>query len=144
MDQKEKDFFNDSRDNCSNRINWNGYWLVVLGACSLVGCTTIKKAGLTSLAAGSGALVGTVLSGGVAAPILGATTTAFVADVVTEALPIGNKGKNLMNECAADNFWTLLGNLVSVGGWGLILVILIPMVFSWLLPGPIRFKKKND
>ena len=30
----------------------------------LVGCTTIKKAGITSLAAGGGALAGSVLSGG--------------------------------------------------------------------------------
>ncbi len=120
------------------------YWLVVLGACCLAGCTAIKKASLVGMAAGIGATAGTVLSSGVAAPILGATTTAFVVDAVTEAIPIGATGKKAMNECAADNFWTLLGNLISVGGWGLILIILIPMVFSWLLPGPIRFKKKND
>ena len=120
------------------------YWLVVLGACCLAGCTTIKKASLVGMAAGIGATAGTVLSSGVAAPILGATTTAFVVDAVTEAIPIGATGKKAMSECAGDNFWTLLGQIVSVGGWGLILVILIPMVFSWLLPGPIRFKKKND
>ena len=143
MDQKEKDFFNDSRDNCSNRINWNGYWLVVLGACCLVGCTTIKKAGLTSLAAGTGALAGTVLSGGVAAPILGATTTAFVADVVTEALPIGQTGRKAMNECAGDNFWTLLGQMIEMGGWALILLVVLPMVVGWVLPGPLEKKKKS-
>ena len=143
MDYKEKDSFNDSRDNCSNSNNWNGHWLVVLGACCLVGCTTIKKAGLTSLAAGTGALAGTVLSGGVAAPILGATTTAFVADVVTEALPIGRTGKNTMNECAGDNFWTLLGQMIEMGGWALILLVVLPMVVGWVLPGPLEKKKKS-
>ena len=87
-----------------------------------------------------GAIAGTALSGGVIAPILGATTTAFVTDVVTEAIPIGNK---TMNDCAPDNFWSLLGSLIEMGGWALILIVLVPMVFSWLMPGPVQFKKKN-
>ncbi len=118
-----------------------GYWLVVIAGCACtVGCTTLKKAGIVGLAGGTGALAGTVLSGGVAAPIVGATTTAFVADVVTAATPIGSGN---MNDCAPDNFWTLLGSLVEMGGWLLILIVIIPMIFSWLLPGPIQFKKKN-
>ena len=103
----------------------------------------MKKAGIVSLGAGGGALVGTVLSGGVAAPILGATTTAFVTDVVTEAIPIGRTGKKLMNDCAPDNFWSLLGSLIEMGGWALILIVIVPMVFSWLMPGPIQFKKRG-
>ena len=110
------------------------------GCACTVGCTTLKKAGIVGLAGGTGALAGTVLSGGVAAPIVGATTTAFVADVVTAATPIGSGN---MNDCAPDNFWTLLGSLVEMGGWLLILIVIIPMIFSWLLPGPIQFKKKN-
>ncbi len=40
-------------------------WLVVVAACGiLIGCTTIKKAGVTAIAAGAGATAGTVLSGG--------------------------------------------------------------------------------
>jgi len=103
----------------------------------------LKKASIVSLGAGGGALVGSVLSGGVAAPILGATTTAFVTDVVTEAIPIGGKGKEAMSNCAPDNFWTLLGSLIEMGGWALILIVIVPMVFSWLLPGPIKFKGKD-
>ena len=53
-------------------------------ALGVIGCGTIKKAGVVATAAGTGAIAGTVLSGGVAAPILGATTSAFVVDVVTE------------------------------------------------------------
>ncbi len=63
----------------------------------LIGCTTIKKAGVTAIAAGGGAIAGTGLSSGVAAPILGATTTAFVAGVVTEGMSIGATGKKGMN-----------------------------------------------
>ena len=142
MDQKEKDFFNDSRDNCSNRINWNGYWLVVLGACCLVGCTTIKKAGITSLAAGGGALAGGLASTGILAPVTGAVVATAVADVATE-IAIGQTGKNTMNECAGDNFWTLLGQMIEMGGWALILLVVLPMVVGWVLPGPLEKKKKS-
>jgi len=116
---------------------------LTLSLIGLIGCTTLKKAGIVSMGAGAGALAGTVLSGGVAAPILGATTTAFVTDVVTEAIPIGKTGKKLMNDCAPDNFWSLLGSLVEMGGWALILIVLVPMIFSWLMPGPIQFKKRG-
>ena len=108
----------------------------------LTGCTTLKKAGIVALGAGAGATAGTVLSGGVAAPILGATITASVTDVVTEVTSTGSKN---MSDCAPDNFWTLLGSLIEMGGWALILIVIVPMVFSWLMPGPIQFKgrKKN-
>ena len=107
----------------------------------LVGCTTLKKAGITSIAAGGGALAGSVLSGGVLAPMAGATATAFVADVMTEAMPIGEKGKETMSNCAPDNFWSLLGSLVEMGGWLLILIILVPMILGWILPGPLEKKQ---
>ena len=124
----------------SSRIRL-GHWLVVLATCCLVvGCTTLKKAGIVGLAAGAGATVGTVLSGGVAAPILGATTTAFVADVVTATT---STGSNTMSSCAPDNFWSLLGSLVEMGGWLLILIVLVPMILGWILPGPLEKRKKK-
>ena len=130
------------RDHSSGGRSRLGHWLVVLAGCACtVGCTTLKKAGIVSLAAGAGATVGTVLSGGATAPILGATATAFVADAVTEAIPIGNQGRKLMNECAPDNFWSLLGSLVEMGGWLLILIILVPMILGWILPGPLEKKQ---
>jgi hypothetical protein len=75
--------------------------------------------------------------------MVGATTTAFVADVITEAVPIGQTGKETMNNCAPDNFWTLLGSLVEMGGWLLILVIVAPMVLGWILPGPLERKQRR-
>ena len=108
----------------------------------LISCTTIKKAGVTSLATGAAVTVATALSSGVTVPILAATGTAFVASAVTDLTMSSSKGQAMTN-CAPDNFWSLLGSLVEMGGWALILIVLIPMVFSWLLPGPIKFKGKD-
>ena len=133
-----------SRDHSRSVRGRLGYWLVVISGCAcLVGCTTLKKAGIVGLAGGTGALAGTVLSGGAVAPILGATVTAAVADVVTEVVPIGKAGKVDMSSCAPDNFWSLLGSLVEMGGWLLILVVVAPMILGWVLPGPLERKKKQ-
>ena len=139
-------------DHCDRSSGRLGHWLVVftsrscltLSLIGLIGCTTLKKAGIVGLAGGSGALAGTVLSGGAAAPILGATVTALAADVVTEVIPIGQGGKKVMSDCAPDNFWSLLGSLVEMGGWFLLLLILVPMVLGWVLPGPLERKKKSS
>ena len=110
----------------------------------LISCTTLKKAGVTAIAAGGGATVATVLSSGAAAPILGATTGAFVGDVATEVMMKKGQSKGVsMDSCAPDNFWTLLGDLASMGGWLLILVIIIPMVLGWFLPGPVKLKGRD-
>ena len=106
----------------------------------LVGCGTVKKAGIVATAAGTGAVAGTVFSGGAIAPIAGAMTSAFVADVVTEAT---DTSQNTMeHSCAPDNFWTILGKLVEVGGWALILIVVAPIIIGWILPGPLEKKKK--
>ena len=118
-------------------------YCVLLSIILAVGCTTIKKAAIVGMSAGTGALAGTVLSGGVAAPILGGTTGAFVGDVATEVM-MSDKSKVMnMDNCAPDNFWTLLGDLASMGGWLLILVIIIPMILGWFLPGPVKLKGRD-
>jgi len=125
----------------SNRTLCN-VWLTIAGCCLLVGCGTIKKAGIVATAAGTGAVAGTVLSGGVAAPILGATTTAFVADVATAGMG-SSRTTMVEGSCAPDNFWTLLGSMTEMGGWLLILVVVIPMVLGWFLPGPVKMKGRD-
>ena len=112
---------------------------LTLSLIGLIGCTTLKKASLVGLAGGTGALVGS-LAGGPIAPVAGAVVMSAVADVITEAIPIGN---DTMSSCAPDNFWSMLGSLIEMGGWALILIVLVPMVFSWLLPGPIKFKGRD-
>ena len=123
----------------------NGALAIGLSTASvlLISCTTLKKAGVTAIAAGGGATVATVLSGGAAAPILGGMTGAFVGDVATEVMIKGSSKGVSMDSCAPDNFWTLLGDLASMGVWLLILVILIPMVLGWFLPGPVKLKGRD-
>jgi len=115
---------------------------ICISLLGLVGCGTIKKAGIVATGAAVGATAGTVLSGGVIAPIAGAMTTAFVADVVTE---VTDTSPTTMADgsCAPDNFFTLLGSLAEMGGWLLILVVVIPMVLGWFLPGPVKMKGRE-
>ena len=148
--RKEKEVYGVRRRTGSHRSNRLGVWLVVLAtACCLTSCTTLKKAGVTSLGAGGGAIVGSVLSSGALAPIAGATTGAFVTDVVMEVkTPTKASGTVLqteqgMIECAPDNFFTLLGKLVEMGGWLLVLIFAVPMILGWILPGPLEKKKKQ-
>jgi len=121
---------------------WHRGICVCLYALGLIGCGTIKKAGIVATAAGTGAVAGSVVSGGVIAPIAGAMTSAFVADVVTEVTDTSPTTMG-SGSCAPDNFWTLLGSMTEMGGWLLILIILIPMVLGWFLPGPLERKKKG-
>jgi hypothetical protein len=111
-------------------------------ALGVIGCGTIKKAGVVATGAAVGATAGTVLSGGAIAPIAGAMTTAFVTDVATSTMDnVG--GRKLDMDCAPDNFWSLLGSLAEMGGWLLILVVIIPMVLGWFLPGPVKLKGRE-
>lgn len=130
------------RDHSRSRGRRLGHWLVVIAGCAgLVGCGTLKKAALVSTIGTTGALIGNGVAG-TAGLIAGGVTTAFVTDVVT-ATPIGKKAMSEMS-CAPDNMFTALGDLISVSGYGIILIIIIPMIFSWLLPGPVKFKTKKD
>ena len=125
--------------------NWRGRAyrsLCYLGlALGLIGCGTIKKAGIVATAAGTGAVAGTVFSGGVIAPIAGAMTTAFVADVVTEISSTTTTEHSM--DCAPDNIWTIMQSLVEIAGWGLLLIFVAPMIIGWILPGPLEKKKKS-
>ena len=74
------------------------------------------------------------------ASTVGASVTSVVADTMT---PAKGEVMHTAASCAPDNFWTLLGNIISMGGWLLILVIVIPMILGWLLPGPLEKAKKK-
>ena len=135
-----------TKENKDVDSNWRGrvyrslcYLGLVLG---VIGCGTIKKAGVVATAAGTGAVAGTVLSGGVIAPIAGSMTSAFVADVATAGM---GSSRTTMDSgsCAPDNFWSLLGSMAEMGGWLLILVVIIPMVLGWFLPGPVKMKGRE-
>ena len=108
----------------------------------LLGGAGLKKAAIVSSLGTTGALVGNAIAGPVGL-VTGGLTTGFITDIATE-VAIPTKGGKVLENCAPDNFWSLLGQLVETGGWLLLLVVVVPMVFSWLMPGPIRFKKKTD
>ena len=127
----------------SGRRSRTTHWLVVIAGCACtVGCTTLKKAAIVSSLGTTGALVGNAVSG-TAGLVVGGLTTAAVADVATEVM-VGSTSNSNMNSCAPDNFWSLLGSLVEMGGWLLILIFIAPMVLGWILPGPLEKKKKNS
>ena len=124
--------------------------MVALCLTILTGCSAIKKAGIIGASAGLGATAGSVISGGAIAPIAGSMMGASVASVVTTGLgteePIQAleiTGDATIVQEAPSNFFSLLQELVEMGGWLLILVILVPMVLGWVLPGPLEKKKKR-
>ena len=129
----------------SNSGSSNSRYYCLLAVLWVGGCTSLKKAALIGAGSiGAGAIASIATSG--TAPVLlasvaGASVTSVVADVMESNTP-SLKGAG-MTSCAPDNFWTLLGDLVSMGGWLLILVIIIPMVLGWILPGPLARKKSK-
>ena len=131
-----------------NRCAW--YLFVVLFSLSIAGCSLSKiKTGLMTGAATT-AVVGatTALTGGAIVPtaVVGGTTAAVASALTAEPSvkgePVSITADTVVNK-APDNFWTLFGKLISMGGWALILIVIVPMLFSWLMPGPIQFKGKK-
>ena len=119
--------------------------------CLISGCGSLKKAAIVGSAAGLGATAGSVISGGVIAPIAASTMSASVASVVADQVvkqptptqPLEVTGDATIIQEAPSNFFSLLQQLVEMGGWLLILVILVPMVLGWILPGPLEKRKKK-
>jgi len=131
-----------SSSGSSYRSRCRNLGITFAGCLLLVGCGTIKKAGIVATGAAVGATAGTVFSGGAIAPIAGAMTTAFVTDVATSGM--GTSRTTMANgSCAPDNFWSLLGSMAEMGGWLLILIVIIPMVLGWFLPGPVKMKGRE-
>ena len=133
----------------SNHSHRNYRWFLWLILPFLSGCAALKKTALVAGASSIGAGVGSVLSGSVGA-VAGAATGATAGVIATGlgepkeviSQPLELTAETVVQEAPA-NFWSLLGELVSMGGWALILIVLVPMVFSWLMPGPIQFKGKK-
>ena len=121
--------------------------LSLILALGLSGCSLSKiKSGLITGAATS-AVVGvtSVLPGGVIVPTVAAGLTAATASALSaedQGEPISVTADTVVNK-APDNFFTLLGRLVGMGGWLLGLVLLLPMVIGWIIPGPLQKVKKK-
>ena len=123
------------------------YLWLALSCLSIAGCSSLKSSLLTGAATSAVVGVTSVLPGGVIAPSIAGGVTAATASALTagksaKGEPISVTADTVVNK-APDNFWTLLGKLISMGGWALILIVIVPMLFSWLMPGPIQFKGKK-
>ena len=133
----------------SNNSHYCNRWILrgLILACllSMTGCGTLKSSLITGAATSAVVGVTSVLPGGVIAPVVAGGVTAATASALSAEK--SGKAANITADTvvnkAPDNFWTLLGKLISMGGWALILIVVVPMLFSWLLPGPIQFKGKK-
>ena len=124
-------------------------WLFLPVILILTGCSLPKiKSSLTTGALTSGAvLASSVLSSSAIVPAVIGGGTAAVASAITaepsvKGGPVSVTADTVVQE-APDNFFTLLGKLIKIGGLATVLIVLVPMIFSWLLPGPIQFKGKK-
>ena len=116
---------------------------------SIAGCSLSKLKSSLITGAATTAVVGvtSVLPGGVIVPALAGGATAATASALsatgqTKGEPISVTADTVVNK-APDNFFTLLGKLVGMGGWLLGLVLLLPMVIGWIIPGPLQKVKKK-
>ena len=103
----------------------------------MTGAATTAVVGATTALTG-GAIVPTAVVGGVTA----ATASALTAESPAKGQPIAVTADTVVQQ-APDNFFTLLGRLVGMGGWLLGLVLLLPMVIGWIIPGPLQKVKKK-
>jgi len=133
----------------SNSYGRNVSLCLVLFSLSLGGCSLAKvKSSLTTGVATTAVVgVASALTPSAIVPALAGGTTAAVASALTaepsvKAEPIAVTADTVVQQ-APDNFFTLLGKLVGMGGWLLGLVLLLPMVIGWIIPGPLQKVKKK-
>ena len=122
--------------------------LILVCLLGIVGCSSLKSSLITGAATSAVVGVTSVLPGGVIVPALAGGATAATVSAVsagtnqTKGEPIAVTADTVVNN-APDNFFTLLGKLVGMGGWLLGLVLLLPMVIGWIIPGPLQKVKKK-
>ena len=125
---------------------WLGIWLVVIAASGLTGCQSLKTGLATTavVSAASALLPAAIVAPAVLGGLTAASVSALTAVPTVQAAEI--TAETVVNK-APDTLWTLLGKITEIGGWGLLLFIgatyLLPMLFTYLLPGPLERKKKK-
>ena len=129
-----------------NSRSWLGIWLVVFAASGLTGCQSLKTGLATTavVSATSALLPAAIVAPAVLGGLTDASVSALTAVPTVQAAEI--TADTVVNK-APDTLWTLLGKITEIGGWGLLLFIgatyLLPMLFTYLLPGPLERKKKK-
>lgn len=102
---------------------------MILTGCSFTG-NTIPRALEGGAGAGIGALVGSITP---VTPTGGAVIGGMAGSIFADA--------TLPPEEKVDDFWSLLSKLIEIGGWLIGLVIIVPMVLTYLIPSPFKRKK---
>ena len=118
--------------------------LLSIGGCSF---PKIKSSLMTGIATTTAVGVTSVVAPGVLVPAVVGGTTAAIASALSaersvKGEPVVVTADTVIQEAPA-NFFSLLEQLIEIGGWLLILVILVPMFLGWALPGPTEIKKKR-
>ena len=123
--------------------------LILVCLLGIGGCSFAKLKSSLMTGAATTAVVGatSALTGGAIVPALAGGATAVTVSAVSAPEPIKGEpiavtADTVVNQ-APDNFFTLLGKLVGMGGWLLGLVLLLPMVIGWIIPGPLQKVKKK-
>ena len=123
------------------------FCLILVCLLGIAGCSSLKSSLMTGAATSAVVGVTSVLPGGVIVPTIAAgltsaTASALTAEKSVKGEPISVTADTVVNK-APDNFFTLLGKLVGMGGWLLGLVLLLPMVLGWIIPGPLKMHKRK-
>ena len=119
--------------------------LILVCLLGIAGCSSLKSSLITGAATSAVVGVTSVLPGGVIVPTVAGGLTAATASALTAEKPgepIAVTADTVVNK-APDNFFTLLGKLVGMGGWLLGLVLLLPMILGWIIPGPLKMHKRK-
>ena len=144
--KQEKEVHGVRRRTGRHRRSWLGVWLVVIAASGLTGCQHLKTGvATTGIVAATSALVpGAIVAPAVLGGVTAATVSALTAVPQAQASEIN--ADTVVQEAPA-NFFSLLQQLVEMGGWLLVLIFVVPMLLGWLLPGPLtthgKKKKQN-
>ena len=130
----------------NNNRRYVHLWLVLFSL-SIAGCSLPKLKSSLITGAATSAVVGatSVFPGGVIVPTVASGLTAATASALSAEKPgdpVSVTADTVVNK-APDNFFTLLGKLVGMGGWLLGLVLLLPMVLGWIIPGPLKMHKRK-
>ena len=131
-----------------HRNSYGGYVCLCLIP-FLSACAALKKTAIVAGASSIGAGVGSVLSGSVGA-FVGAATGATAGVLATglggsekvSGQPLSVTADTVVQE-APSNFFDLLEQLVSMGGWLLILIFVVPMILGWIIPGRLKMHKRK-
>ena len=108
-------------------VRWSSATVVTgslfLTACSSFPIASIPKGMVAGVSAGVGALISPT------GALIAGTVGSIAGDMmIPEAAP------------PVSDFWSLLGRVIEIGGYGLILIVLVPLILGWFLP---TLKKKK-